>query len=54
MKIVIAAVLAVAALSGCVAVPYGGPGVYVAPPAPAYYYGHPHRHYYRHPHHHYR
>lgn len=57
MKIVIAGLLAVASLSGCVAVPYyAGPSrayvapapVYVAPPAPVYYYGHPgyrHRYY---------
>lgn len=56
MKTAIAAVLAVLALAGCVAVPYGpGPGVYVTP-APAYYYGgHVPRHYYhRHHYHHYR
>ena len=52
MKTVIAGLLALAALSGCVAVPYGAPGVYVAPPAPVYYYG-GHRHYYhRHHYHH--
>ena len=53
MKTVIAALLAVAALSGCVAVPYGpGPGVYVAPPAPVYYGYRPyyHRHHYHHYH----
>jgi len=55
MKTVIASVLAVLALSGCVAVPYpAGPGVYVAPPPAAVYYGGPvyrhhyHGHYYRH------
>jgi hypothetical protein len=55
MKTVIASVLAVLALSGCVAVPYpAGPGVYVAPPPAAVYYGgpvyrhHHHGHYYRH------
>lgn len=41
MKTIIVAVLAVAALSGCVAVPYGpGPGAYYEGPAyygPAYY-----------------
>jgi hypothetical protein len=54
MKLVIG-LLAVAALSGCVAVPYAaGPGVYVAPPPPAVYYrGHLHRHHYHRYHHHY-
>ena len=52
MRTVIAALLAVAALSGCVAVPYGpGPGVYVAPPAPVYYYGGHRHHYHRHHYH---
>ena len=53
MKFVIAGLLAVAALSGCVAVPYGpGRGVYVAPPAPVYYHGYGHRHHYHRHHHH--
>lgn len=59
MKIVVAGLLAIVSLSGCVAVPYyAGPSrayvappapVYVAPPAPVYYYGHGYRHryYYR-------
>ncbi len=57
MKTVIAAVLAMIALTGCVAVPYpAGPGVYVAPPPAAVYYrGHVHRHHYHgHRYHHYR
>ena len=56
MKTLIAAALAMMALSGCVAVPYpAGPGVYVAPPAPVHYYGHPYRHHHhRHHYHHYR
>jgi hypothetical protein len=64
MKTVISAVLAMIALTGCVAVPYpAGPGVYVAPPPAAvyvappppavYYRGHVHRHHYhRHHYHH--
>ena len=55
MKTVLAGVLAVVALGGCVAVPYGpAPGVYVAPPAPVYYYGHPYRHHYHRHYYHYR
>jgi hypothetical protein len=54
MKTLIAAVLAMIALTGCVAVPYpAGPGVYAAPPpAAVYYHGYSHRHY--HHRHHYR
>ena len=57
MKTAISALLAVIALTGCVAVPYpAGPGVYVAPPPAAVYYrGHVQRHHYhRHHYHHYR
>ena len=58
MKTAISALLAMIALTGCVAVPYpAGPGVYVAPPPAAVYYhgGHAHRHHYhRHHYHHYR
>ena len=57
MKTAISALLAMIALTGCVAVPYpAGPGVYVAPPPAAVYYGgHVHRHHYHgHRYHHYR
>lgn len=53
MRAVIAGLLAVVTLGGCVAVPYhaGPPRAYVAPPPPVYYYGHPG---YGHRHHHHR
>jgi hypothetical protein len=55
MKIVIAGLLAIVSLGGCVAVPYyAGPSrAYVAPPpvyvapAPVYHYGYRPRYYYR-------
>jgi hypothetical protein len=54
MKKLVAVVIAVAGLAGCVAVPVGEPGVYVAPPSVVvqpygyygYYRGYGHRHYY--------